>query len=275
MPWHVTTDIDEFEDAAGGFLLADPVRNSVLLTVMASLRTSGATAYGDAAPLFGWYESVEVEAALLRTPPMPLLVSDAPEHAMRELAGTELAEEVPGLTGPSESIETFAEAWHARGEKATLASRRRLYRLAELVSPSRPVPGGARLVTDADRDLLIEWFSAFGPEVGEPVLNAPRAVDRRLVNGELLLWEHDGVPVSMAGTTTPIAGVARVAPVFTPAPFRGCGYAGAVTAAVSRRTLDAGHEVILFTNLANPTSNALYQRLGFVGIGQFSMLELA
>ena len=60
------------------------------------------------------------------------------------------------------------------------------------------------------------------------------------------------------------AGQVRVGPVYTPPGLRGQGYAGAVTAAVSQAARDAGAgQVLLFTDLANPTSNALYQRLGY------------
>lgn len=287
MTWHVTPDIDEFERAAGAFLRADPVRNTVLLTVLASLKTSGATAYGDAPPSCGWYDGggdgdgAAAQAAFLRTPPMPAIASDAPPHAARELVAVldAVPDGVPGLSGPADAVRTFAEAWRTAGaggsRSATVASNRRLFRLAEL-TPQRPAPSGrARLVTGGDRELLVEWFAAFGADVGEPVADPARAVDRRLANGELLLWEDGGVPVSLAGATSPIAGVVRVAPVYTPATLRGRGYAGAVTAAISRRGLDAGYEVVLYTDLANPTSNALYQRLGYRPIGDWATLELA
>lgn len=274
MTWHVTADIDEFETVAGDFLRADPVRNTVLLTVVASLKTSGATTYSDTPPSFGWYADSEVLAAFLRTPPKPAIMTDAPAGAARELV--EVLDGAPGLHGPTPTARAFAQAWHAaNGHEPKTASQRRLFRLADLTPPHPAPKGHARLVTDADRDLLVEWFAAFGIDVGEPVADAARAVDRRLENGELWLWELDGVPVSMAGATTPIAGVTRVAPVFTPAGLRGHGYAAAVTAALSRRGLDAGHEVILFTNTANPTSNALYQRLGYRPIGDWTELDLA
>lgn len=274
MTWHLTSDIEEFENAAGDFLRADPVRNTVLLTVVASLKTSGADTYSDTPPYFGWYEDSGVRAAFLRTPPMPAIVSDAPEHAARSLV--EALDGVPALSGPADTVRAFAEAWRAAtGRSAKVASNRRLFRLAEL-TPPRPAPAGrARLVTEADRDLLVAWFAAFSADVGDPAAHPERTVDRRLATGELLLWEIDDVPVSLAGATAPIAGVTRVAPVYTPATLRGRGYAGAVTAAISRRGLDAGHEVVLYTDMANPTSNALYQRLGYRPIGEWTTLELA
>ena len=82
--------------------------------------------------------------------------------------------------------------------------------------------------------------------------------------GGMTLWEANGEPVAMAGLTRPDAGMVRVIAVYTPPHLRGRGYGGAVTAAVTRAALEAGAEdVVLFTDLANPISNRLYQRLGF------------
>jgi hypothetical protein len=276
MTWHVTSDLDEFEDAAGDFLLTDPVWNTVLLTAVASLRVSGAGAYGDVPPQFGWFDDSVVQAAFLRTPPFPPIMSHAPVGAMESLV--EVLGAVPGLRGPTEVMRAFADAWHATtGRKPKVASNRRLFRLAGLTPPQPMPPGRPRLAGSADRALLTEWFVAFAGDVGEPhaASGMARAVDRRLDNGDLLLWEIDDVPVSLAGITRPVGGVARVAPVYTPAALRGHGYAGAATAAISRRALDAGHQVVLFTDMANPTSNALYQRLGYRGIGEWAELDLA
>ncbi|MEU4039096.1 GNAT family N-acetyltransferase [Streptomyces collinus] len=86
------------------------------------------------------------------------------------------------------------------------------------------------------------------------------------------LWETpDGTPVSMAASTSIVGGMIRVDPVYTPAHLRGRGYAGAVTAEVSRAALAAGAtDVVLFTDPTNPTSNALYQRIGYVRVGDFT-----
>ena len=141
----------------------------------------------------------------------------------------------------------------------------RLFRLGELIPPAPGPVGIARPATGADRDLLAGWFGAFTREVGDPARQDHRgAVDERLGYGGLTVWEAGGVPVSIAGRTRAVAGMARVGPVYTPPERRGRGYAGAATAAVSQAALDAGvREVVLYTDLANPTSNALYQRLGF------------
>jgi predicted GNAT family acetyltransferase len=120
------------------------------------------------------------------------------------------------------------------------------------------------VATSADRALLESWSAAFAEEVGDSPGRPADLVDERLSYGGLTLWEADGAPVSLGGRHRPAAGAVRVSPVYTPAEHRRQGYAGAVTAAVSQAALDAGADhVVLFTDLANPTSNALYQRLGY------------
>jgi predicted GNAT family acetyltransferase len=125
--------------------------------------------------------------------------------------------------------------------------------------------GTARLAAGTDRDLLAGWFDAFAREAGDAPREDHRAdVAERLGYGGITVWEVGGVPVSVAGRTRAVAGMVRVGPVYTPPELRGHGYAGAATAAVSQAALDDGiREVVLYTDLANPTSNALYQRLGY------------
>jgi predicted GNAT family acetyltransferase len=143
--------------------------------------------------------------------------------------------------------------------------RERLYRLGE---PAWPAPGpadGPRVAGEADSALLTDWLAAFHREatsVGQENLAA--AVRDRLSYDGFTLWEAAGTPVSLAGTSRIVAGMARIGPVYTPPELRGHGYASAVTAAVSQRALDAGaEEVVLFTDLANPVSNSIYQRIGY------------
>ena len=163
-------------------------------------------------------------------------------------------------------MRAFADAWStASGARVRVGRRSRLYRLGDLVEPDPAPPGAARVAGEADRALLADWFAAFGRDIGEEPAEAAAVaaeVDRRM--GRLRLWEVDGQPVSMAGSTRPSSGMVRVDAVYTPPRRRRHGYAAAVTAAVTRAALDAGaSDVVLFTDLANPTSNAVYTRLGY------------
>ncbi|MFI1302183.1 GNAT family N-acetyltransferase [Streptomyces sioyaensis] len=280
MTWTMTRHLADFEAAAGAFLRSRPAAHTVLLSVASSLRSLGADAYGAEAPAFGWWRrdgQGPVGAALVWTPPRTALLSPMPDAAAGELVETLTAERIgiPGVNAGRAVAEAVAGAWQRRhGGTVTTAERLRLYRLDQLIEPSPAPAGTARRATPADRDLLLAWFTAFAAEVGDPPPRDARAVDARIAGGRCLLWETDGRPVAMAGHTPPLSGAARVAPVYTPPELRGRGYAGAVTAATSRAVRAGGtQELLLFTDLANPTSNALYQRLGYRPVEDHLVLE--
>jgi RimJ/RimL family protein N-acetyltransferase len=239
----------------------------VILTVTEDLRAKAAASAG---ALFGWWqpEGEPVEAAFMHTPDYPLLLSRVSAPAAARLARdlTEARRRVPGVNAGQEAADAFAAAWRDRtGDAVAVYRRMRLFRLGELIPPGRWPDGTARLAARTDRDLLARWFGAFAREVGDPPGQDYRgAVAERLGYGGITVWEAGGVPVSVAGRTRAVAGMVRVGPVYTPPELRGHGFASAATAAVSQAALEAGlREVVLYTDLANPTSNAVYQRLGY------------
>jgi GNAT superfamily N-acetyltransferase len=269
MSWFMTADTGRFLGAAGEFLRADPARNSVMLTVTENLMISPA-APAARPPLYGWWQAGRspVAAAFMHTPDFPLMLSpaDAPYAARlaSDLAGT--GRRVHGVNAGQKAADAFAAAWRGRtGDAVAVHRRMRLFRLGQLVPPGPGPAGRARLAAGTDCDLLAGWFRAFFREAGDPPGADQRAaVADRLGYGGITVWEAGGVPVSVAGRTRAVAGMVRVGPVYTPPELRGRGYAAAATAAVSQAALDAGlTEVVLYTDLANPTSNALYQRLGY------------
>jgi RimJ/RimL family protein N-acetyltransferase len=269
MSWTLTDDLDEYLAAAGGFLTSHPVQNTIQLSAAEKMRARGASAFGETAPLFGWWRSGtgEITATLLHTPPYPVLLTPLPGQAAgplaKALAGR--GRKLGGVNAPERDAAQFAAAWSRLTGASWQESRRsRLFRLGQLRPPA-PHPGGAaRVAAEADRALLESWLAAFAQDLGGSPEQPADLVDDRLSYQGLTLWEADGAAVSLAGRHRPAAGVVRVSPVYTPPERRRQGYAGAVTAAVSQAALDAGAEhVVLFTDLANPTSNALYQRLGY------------
>jgi hypothetical protein len=302
MVWSTTTAVEEFLAEAGEFLRAEPARNSVVLTVTENLRVKAACTQPVLAgpprdgqnspgrrpspdrPLLGWWHSDagpdRIAGAFLHTPEFPVFLT----HLSRR-AATELAAEFDaagrillGVNAEEESAEAFASAWYQRtGACAEVHRRMRLFRLGELVWPDPRPEGSARQAAQPDRDLLIEWLDAFVREVGDPPgQDQGAAADERLSYGGMTVWEVGGAPVSIAGVTRTVAGMVRVGPVYTPRGLRRRGYAGAATAAVSQAALDAGARVVvLYTDLANPTSNALYQRLGYRPVEDRVVLSFA
>ena len=151
-----------------------------------------------------------------------------------------------------------------------------IYRLTELIQP-KPVDGVARMSDDRDLDLLRFWMEAFAREAH--VRSKPEQVERSLRSrwsgpGGLALWEVEGRPVSMAGFGQFTPNGARVGPVYTPGEHRGRGFASAVTAHVSSLVLGGGRSFcFLFTDLSNPTSNHVYEALGYERIAEASEYE--
>lgn len=281
MGWTITEDLSAYERAAGEFLRSDPIRNTVLLTVLDRLLRQGPTIYGDAAPHFGWWTTTggEVAAAFFRTPPFGIVLSPLPSEAIvplvRDYSAIDPA--LPAVSGPSDSARPVAEAWaRSHGKSVTLVRADHLYRLGDLVPPEPTPDGIGRLATDRDRELAIEWLLEFTRDIGDPPPAHPdRMVDERLTRGGLSLWEVDGTPVSMAGTGPAVTGTIRIAPVFTPKPLRGKGFAAAATTYACRHALASGaKDVMLFADLANRTSTALYQRLGFRSLGDYDIYRL-
>lgn len=283
MAWTIIEDFGKFDAVAGPFLRPQPARNTVPLTILATLQATGLHAFGEQPPMFGWWQSPagQVDAICLRTPPFPLLITDGPAEAIAELAVT-LADaklSPPGVNGSEQAASQFAAHWERlTGATATVYQRQRLYRLATLVLPS-PVPQGRpRGAMQADRDLVADWFDAFREEAGSLAdrdrTRTRQAVSEQIADGRITLWEAGGVPVSVAGVTLQVAGMIRVGPVYTPPDLRRRGYAAGVTAAVTQAAIDAGvAEVLLFTDLANQTSNGIYQRLGYHPVEDRVMLS--
>ena len=269
MPWFLSDSLPDYSATVGGLLSRRPAQHTILLGAMETLRAAGTQAFGAIAPLFGWWQEAggEVSGAFLHTPPFPVALTSVPVPAAVALAQTlaARARRVGGVNTDPAGAEAFARAWHeVTGDPVELHMRSRLYELGDLRWPDPRPAGQPRLAGPADRGLLIAWSEAFHRETESGPDERESMVDERLSYRGLTLWEDAGQPVSMAGLTRPAAGQVRVGPVYTPPGLRGRGYAGAVTCAVSQAARDAGAvRVLLFTDLANPTSNALYQRLGY------------
>jgi predicted GNAT family acetyltransferase len=259
-------DVQAFARPALPLLCSDPVRNTVEISVLDGLCRGRERA----AALLTVHEAGEVVGAALRTPGRPVLVSAVrPGHTVAVDDAFAAADPgLPGVSGPAAVAEAFAAAHVARtGARVLVEQRTRLFTLGELVPPVG-VPGAARRADEGDLDVLGEWRLAFA-EADRGAWTSPRtprdlvARSLRLGTGELL-WEVDGVPVAQASARPVTAGMSRIGPVYTPPEHRGRGYAAAVTAAASRWALGEGAQhVLLFTDLANPTTNRLYPRIGY------------
>lgn len=268
MSWSITEDLEAFAGTAGPFLRRDPALHTVQLTVIERLRADPRAAAEEPRPLFGCWRSADgVAATFMHTARYPLGLTTVPAEAVDLLARllAERGRHLPAVDADPTTAWRFAAAWEAEtGATSRIQREQRLHRLVELAWPSPMPPGRSRVARAPDRELLIAWNEAFARDIGGQSHGVATSVDDRLGYGGYTLWEIDGVPVSLAGSNRRVAGMVRIAPVYTPPDLRGRGYGGAATAAASEAALrDGATEVVLYTDLANPTSNALYRRLGY------------
>ncbi|MFI0240288.1 GNAT family N-acetyltransferase [Streptomyces sp. NPDC016845] len=280
--WYLAHDVDDFLARAGKFLRSRPALHNTPLTDIEILRTgpsAGVVGAADA-PVFGRLEAGgEVRAILYVTPRGRLgltpLSTEQAHTLAAHLAG--LGHTPAYVIADRDTAGAFAEAWHQHtGAAPTRFWRTHLYRLATL-TPPRPRPEGrGRVAGRADRERVVRWCREFCVEVGEQfsldLIDAGRWDESRFGDRHFTFWEApDGTPVAMAAATSAVGGMVRVDPVYTPAHLRGRGYAGAVTVETSGAALTAGAtDVVLFTDPENPTSNALYRRLGYVHVADFA-----
>lgn len=253
--WHEGEDVEQYLAAAGDLMLGQPGLFTISLTVAANVRAR------PDGTRFAWWqeESGDVTGCVSLTPPYPVAVGVLPEAAMAPLLDLW---DVPGVNAPTTTAVQLASlAARRTGRTPVVRNAMRLFRLGELVVPD--APGRGRLCTESDEELLVEAFSAFIEETGVIPQDVRASVRDRISHQGFLVWEDDE-PVAVAGCSRNAFQAVRIGPVYTWPQARGRGYGSAVTAAASERAAAiGGWEVVLFTDLTNPTSNALYPRLGY------------
>jgi len=264
-------DVHGFLGAAKEFLAAREAEHCLLFGLCSTI-ANHPEVYPD--PRF-WtgHDHGRVVAAALRTPPHNLLLSQIDEpSSLAALAREVLAcDELPGVLGPTGAARDIADAWSARsGRPAVRVMEERIFRLDRVIAP-RPAPGHCREADERDRGRLTAWCAAFVAEStpdappSDPALAADRMLRR--IGRVPYVWEDAGEVVAFAGAGGPTPHGVRIGPVYTPPNRRDRGYASNLIAEISRRQLAAGRRFcFLFTNLANPTANHIYQTIGYVPV---------
>lgn len=204
-----------------------------------------------------------------------LLVSGLPPASAKEaaVALAEVQADLPATRGTAATAIAFSEAWvEATGADVRTSFEEVLYRLDEF-DPPTAVVGEPRLAGGEDAELLAGWLNAFFVEAFSQPSNpsASRDVLAAIVEagGHIVLWTVNGSPVAMARVHRCLLGVSRIGPVYTPPEERGHGFGAAVTAeAVRHARRNNARDVVLFADVANPVSNRIYRRLGFVPVAE-------
>ncbi|MFL7812745.1 MAG: GNAT family N-acetyltransferase [Anaerolineales bacterium] len=266
----------EFQEQAQPYLVRWEAENNLLLGILAGIIGGE---YRDIKPYLSMIvDEGKVQTAALCTPPFPVLISyqnPAPKPALLQVLLDDLlswlGDDFCGLSGNKEYITPLIDLWQAfTGKEASLEMALRIYKLDQ-VEPVRGVEGQSRLVDESDRDLLIDWYAGFHRDSmgNDPNPTHVRKQVKTYLEADprmrgMMIWEVGGIPVSMAGYAGPTPHGIRVGAVYTPPEQRRKGYASACAASVSQHLLDQGFQFcFLFTDLMNPTSNHIYQQIGY------------
>ncbi len=225
----------------------------------------------------GWLavEDDQPVAAAIRTPPFDAVLADPLRLEALDALIDAVAEDdlgTPGFVGNVPHVHRAVSRWSERtGARSSVVQQQGVYVLEEVAEVPR-APGGARVATRDDRDLLLGWLHAFADEATGGPPDEPGLLDRMLdarLNPEhpdrvgYWLWESD-TAVSLCGYASPTPGGIRVGPVYTPPEHRRRGYATALVAELSRWLLGRGYRACyLYTDLANPISNSIYGKIGY------------
>lgn len=272
---------NEFLRQSESLRARDPFRTNLL----GSIATSIATGNASYEKYFWWVvesDSGEVIGIAMRTAPHGMVLSPMPPEAAEELAQEVSVHDdsLPDVAGPTSVVSTFVAEYRRTNSagslrESRLEGRQLLYALGALTIPTNS--GGMVLAEPEDFDFVLNWYEEFSHDAHLHMPNPAGSVQSALGRNSLRFWIVDGERVSMAGYSTlvetPSGTVGRIGPVYTPTIHRRKGYGGALTAALSQELLDLGAMVMLYTDAANPTSNGVYQRIGFKQIDQNEKVE--
>jgi GNAT superfamily N-acetyltransferase len=200
-----------------------------------------------------------------RTPPHQVGVTGLPAAAIGPLVASlrESYLNLPGVAGPEATATAFAEAWTANfGGKWWVEQRQRLHSCRRVTFPDEPAPGALRRAFAADVPVARAWMAGFIHDTKARHVGADSA-ERLIEQQRLFLWV-DGEPRCMVGAVRDTPNTTGVSAVYTARPFRKRGYASIAVATLSQQLLDAGRaSCFLYTDAANPASNAVYRRVGY------------
>ena len=274
-----SSSVAAFLDLAGNFLAEREAEHNLIFGILSNYEADPSQ-YLDAPYLATVLHGDKVVGAAIRTPPWRIVLSEmhhpgAVHRLVEDLAGVAL----PGVVGPADAAGHFVEAWAEAGHpgQPRLARHERSFRLRR-VTPPRPTTGAMVRAQPEHRALLAKWTRDFHDEA---LTNSPKqdydAMADRWIRGlgrTAYVWVDDGRTVSMTGAGGLTPNGIRVGPVYTPPGERNRGYASNLVADVSQLLLDSGRSfVFLFTDLANPTSNKIYQAIGYEPVGDVDEWE--
>ena len=266
-----------FREETMAYLVQDEPRHNLILGVSDTL-AANPTLFPE---LVFWVvrEGEEIAACALRTSPYNLVLAQPRDDEALAVLVDAIDIELPGVVGATPEVDRFTEEWVARsGGTPRVAIEQGVYALREVAAVPQ-APGSSREADETDYELVFDWFLAFAREAMHDD-HAPSVYERQVrqrlgsSTGGFTIWEVAGAAVSMSGYGGRTPNGIRIGPVYTPPEHRGQGYATSLVAEQSARLLREGRTFcFLYTDLANPTANAIYERIGYARVCESRQID--
>jgi uncharacterized protein len=265
--------VHNFLEHAGPLLYKNEPENSLMLGTCENLTI---TPPKTEPVLLRLLENGVTVSAAIQTPPLNLILTSANRLQVETLAHylTENNLSVPGVAGPAAVAEAFAEYWSQLNVKTHhLGMSQKLYKLEKVNFPPA-VNGEFEVVSQHKLNMVTAWLMAFAkeslPESERRDENAWREYAQRMINNKHAhFWTVNKNPVAVACASRPTANGMSVSFVYTAPEFRKNGYASALVAQLSQKILNMGMKFcVLYTDVTNPSSNKIYQTLGYSEISE-------
>ncbi len=277
-------DISEFYNLAIPFLLENEAENNLLFGILNVIREDPHR-YGVSMPvLVSVFDGNQLKLISLRTPPFNQILSYTDDlRSIDSLvdALNKNTTDLPGVLGSKEGAEKFTKLWcKEKALKTNLTMNERIYKLIKVAEDTL---GNRKFIKadDSFKELIFKWGREFMVEaLSESEVkiwdNWKMHFQRSLDEERIFLLLNNGLPVSMARKAGKTPNGTTVNLVYTPPSLRRRGYATECVAKLSQLLLDEGNKFcFLFTDLLNPTSNSIYQKIGYrpiIDVDQFEFI---
>ncbi|KAA0760459.1 GNAT family N-acetyltransferase [Bacillus sp. SH5-2] len=265
---HVYKEILNFKEEVTPFLEKNEQENNLILGVLQMVQE----------PIFMGIakQGEEIAVVFLQTEEKKQIIvanAEISGVAIKVLAKelTKVYPDIPGLIGNKKVVQQLAEEIATlENKKTNVVMEQGVYAL-EQVKQKWNEDGIFREINSDELPLIEKWIYQFCEDVKLPTTKeeAEQTAHTLINNHHLFGLEVDGKLVSVAAKTRPTKNNITVNFVYTPTEARKKGYASNCVAALSQRMLDEGYKTTtLYTDLANQTSNKIYQEIGYEQIGE-------
>lgn len=174
--------------------------------------------------------------------------------------------EITGIVGELKTVRIYEKLLHNFGKKTQLHMIQGIYRCKHVVLPSHSDEFNFRVATTSDVRTIGKWIEEFRHEAvpHDPPVNGLKLASIKIEGQMIYVIEDSSQIVSMAGLSRDIETSCSVNLVYTPPQYRKRGYGSIITAKLTQKLLADGKlETNLYTDMNNPTSNKIYQDIGY------------